>query len=224
MKNEGLGKTIIDDLIMITLALVSVSLLVFEVIADLTVEQSRIIGYADLGIALVFLGDFTYNFAKADSKIKFFKGHWWELLASIPITTEVTQSLRGLRLIRVFRLIRLLRIIRLVVRLRIILNASERIAKQTYLIYIFTVVGSVIFTGALSFHFFEADVNPNVSNFFDSFYWSVVTTATVGYGDISPITIGGRIVAMFLMLVGIGTLGAVTATVASYLIKNKKDS
>ena len=42
--------------------------------------------------------------------------------------------------------------------------------------------------------------------------------------DISPITIGGRIVAMFLMVVGIGTLGTVTATVATYLIKNRKES
>lgn len=108
------------------------------------------------------------------------------------------------------------------VRLRIILNASARFAEQTYLIYIATVGGMVIMAGALGFHYMEAGVNPNVHSLWDSFWWTVVTLTTVGYGDIYPVTTGGRILAIFLMLGGIATFSAVTATIGAYLV-NKKD-
>ncbi len=49
----------------------------------------------------------------------------------------------------------------------------------------------------------------------------MVTVTTVGYGDIYPITTGGRIVAIFLMLTGIGTLGLYTAAIASFIVKQR---
>ena len=58
-------------------------------------------------------------------------------------------------------------------------------------------------------------------NFPDAFWWSIVTVTTVGYGDISPASLGGRIVGIFLMILGIGFLGVLTATIASVFIENK---
>ncbi len=55
----------------------------------------------------------------------------------------------------------------------------------------------------------------------DSLWWSVVTMTTVGYGDISPASPGGKIVGVVLMLTGIGFLGLFTATIASVFVENK---
>ncbi len=206
---------------MIILSLVSVFLLFFEILSSHTPQQTHALEMADVCIASIFLLEFCVRLARAPKRLVFLRQHWWELLASIPITSSTTQALRALNLLRIFRLIRLLRLLRLLARLKIIFDASTRFAEQTYLLYICTLAGIVIMSGALGFHYMEAGVNPNVHSLWDSFWWTVVTITTVGYGDIYPVTTGGRILAMFLMLGGIATVSAVTAVISAYLIRKK---
>jgi voltage-gated potassium channel len=53
----------------------------------------------------------------------------------------------------------------------------------------------------------------------DALWWAAVTATTVGYGDVSPITPEGRLIAVALMITGIGVIGVFTATVASFLFE-----
>ncbi len=219
---ERKGPSIKGELFIVALALVSVALLLFEVAADVSPEGQKLIEKLDLGIAVVFLGEFSWRLARATDRRLFFKRHWWELLASIPLTSEMTQALRGLRVLRVVRLMRLLRVVRLGVRLHILAQQAESFAGETSLPLLGFVVGSITFCGALGFHYVEFGVNPNVDSFGDSLWWAAVTVATVGYGDIFPITTAGRLVAVLLMVTGIGALGVFTAEIAGYVIRSKK--
>lgn len=207
---------------MIALALVSVFLLFFEVLADHSPAQTRSLELADLTIAFIFLSEFSIRLYRAPQRVLFLRQHWWELLASIPFTSETTQILRAFNLLRLFRLMRLLRLIRFAVRFKILLENSARFAQQTYLVTICTLAGIVITAGALGFHYMEAKVNPNVHGLWDCFWWTIVTITTVGYGDIYPVTTGGRVLAIFLMLGGIATMGAATAAITAYVIERKK--
>lgn len=62
-----------------------------------------------------------------------------------------------------------------------------------------------------------------IKTFWDGVWWSFVTVSTVGYGDITPVTTGGRIVGIGLMLGGVALLGVVTATFASWLVDRVRE-
>lgn len=79
----------------------------------------------------------------------------------------------------------------------------------------------IIFIIACSgtFYYFEVGVNPNIDDVGDALWWGFVTSTTVGYGDIYPVTIWGRFIAIIDMLIGIGIFGFITASVASILVE-----
>lgn len=218
------GKSIVNDALIIFLSLASVFLLFFEILAEHTPQQTRALELADVAIAFIFLIEFCARLIRAPNRALFLRRHWWELLACIPLTSETTQALRSVNLLRIFRVVRLLRLMRFLTRLKILLAASSRFAEQTHLIYICTLAGLVVMAGALGFHYMEAGTDPNVHGLWDSFWWTIVTITTVGYGDIYPVTTGGRILAIFLMLGGIATVSAVTAVIAAHLIDKKEQS
>ncbi|OGD61555.1 hypothetical protein A3A71_04300 [Candidatus Berkelbacteria bacterium RIFCSPLOWO2_01_FULL_50_28] len=207
---------ILVDIGLVVLAIISTGLLVFEITHDVTASTSKLISQLDIVIALIFFADFIYGFLQAKSKSQFFSKRWYELLASIPITSTTTQILRSLRLLRV------LRIIRLMARMRRVADFYLDGPKFQILSIVLTVF-TLVFMGAVAFHSYEFGINQNVHNLFDSFWWAMVTVTTIGYGDIYPVTTAGRIVAMMLMIVGIGTLGTVIGSVATQFLRAEEE-
>lgn len=72
--------------------------------------------------------------------------------------------------------------------------------------------------------FEEKAKSSNIHSYPDALWWAVVTVTTVGYGDRYPVSEGGRVVAVVLMLLGIGRIGVLTATVASVFVKEHTDA
>ena len=64
---------------------------------------------------------------------------------------------------------------------------------------------------------------PTVESIGDGFYWALVTVTTVGYGDITPITPSGKLIASFLILLGLGLIATITAIVSAKFITNYVD-
>jgi voltage-gated potassium channel len=82
-----------------------------------------------------------------------------------------------------------------------------------------------LFVGAWLVLLFEVNAKgSNIHSYPDALWWAIVTVTTVGYGDRFPTTEGGRAVAVVLMLVGIGLIGVLTATVAWVFVKEHTDA
>ena len=88
----------------------------------------------------------------------------------------------------------------------------------------FAVLGAIFLVfilSSLGVLLFEYPANQGFHNLWDAMWWTLVTAATVGYGDKVPLTTGGRFVAILVMLFGIGLLGMVTGRIASWLVNWK---
>ena len=85
-----------------------------------------------------------------------------------------------------------------------------------------TILAALIFFIFLFGYLFYVS-EPDVRNLGDGIWWALVTITTVGYGDITPVTTLGRVVASSLMLLGLGLIATITAIVSSKFIQNFVD-
>ena len=101
----------------------------------------------------------------------------------------------------------------------------EAILKHHSLFRVLVAALATLVIGAWLVLLFEEKAKTgNIHSYPDALWWAIVTVTTVGYGDRYPVTEGGRVVAAVLMLVGIGLIGVLTATVASVFIKEHTDA
>lgn len=98
----------------------------------------------------------------------------------------------------------------------IILKKTLALIRRAEIFQVFLIVCLVALAGSAGFSYFEKD-----TEFRDALWWAVVTLTTVGYGDMSPVTPGGRMVGASVMIVGIGFLGILTASIASIFVENR---
>ncbi len=156
---------------------------------------------------------------------RFLREAWFDLLlivVSPPFL--VPDYLQGTRSLRALRAIRLLRLVRAGAVAGIGLRLSRRLFGRRKFHYTALVAVAVVFMGALGIFIFEAGANKTIASFGDALWWAVVTATTVGYGDVSPVTVEGRVIAVVLMLTGIGVIGIFTATIASLFFEQEEHS
>jgi len=73
----------------------------------------------------------------------------------------------------------------------------------------------ILFVGALLVFIFERTKNPNINSYWDSIYMIIITVATVGYGDITPVTAAGRTTVVLVIILGVSTLSAFITLLAT---------
>jgi voltage-gated potassium channel len=129
-----------------------------------------------------------------------------DLLAIFP-------AYRPLRVLRIFILFRFLKLLRYT---RSINQFVDVLANKRFeLLTLLFLLVFVVFTGGIAIYVLEETHNPQINNLFDSLYWSLVTISTVGYGDISPVTHGGRIISMMIIVFGIAMISFATSVIVS---------
>jgi voltage-gated potassium channel len=149
--------------------------------------------------------ELVVRFVAAPDKWRFVRRH------PLDIASCILPVLRPLRLLRLLTL----------------LNVLNRYAGSSFRgrvgIYLVASVSLIVFMASLAILDAERDGKGPINTFGDALWWALATITTVGYGDMYPTTAEGRFVAAGLMVCGIGVLGVVTATFASWLVERVEE-
>jgi voltage-gated potassium channel Kch len=138
-----------------------------------------------------------------------------DLLAILPFVLEslLSQHL-DLRFLRVFRLVRMLKLTRYTSALETLYKVVQR-EWQVIFASVFVMMLLVVLTASLGF-LLEHEAQPDkFENIPQSIYWAIITLASVGYGDISPVTPLGRLLTVVVALIGIGIFAIPAGLLAS---------
>lgn len=213
--NSRAGKTFGSFLvILITLSIgifVSENIEVFQPWRDELVIADKVI----LGI---FALEYFIRLIISRNKIKFvfsFLGII-DFLVILPLFAQISQGLVFLRGFRVFRILQLLRTVRYS-NLMLMFFRSFRHYRDEIHIFVITFI-LVTITGSLAMFSIEGGVNPGFATVPDAMWWTIVTITTVGFGDVVPVTVSGKILATIIMFMGLAAIAIMTAVLTKVFI------
>jgi voltage-gated potassium channel len=176
-----------------------------QVIANLDDKQAGIISVIIWVTWALFAVDYVVNLILSPQRHKWF----WRNLHQL--------------LILALPMLRPLRLLRLISLLRAMQSVALKAVQGRILLYVVSAATLLVYVGALAVLDAEQNVSgANIRNFGDAVWWAATTITTVGYGDYYPVTLIGRLVAVGLMIGGIGVLGVVTASLASWMVEQIK--
>ena len=144
-----------------------------------------------------------------------------DFLAIAPYFISSFVDLRFLRAFRIFRIFRVLKLVRYNKAIRRVTIAAKEVKEEVALFLIATLI--LIFIVSAGIYFFENEAQPDkFQSVFHSMWWTIVTLTTVGYGDVYPITVGGKIFTFFILILGLGIVTIPAGLVASALSKARE--
>ena len=201
---------------MLVLALGSIPLLVFE---SFYPSMFAVLNWAisgafavELGVRLVLHGPGRRRYAVSK---------WYDFAIVALTLIPVLMPLRALRSVRVLKVLKILRLMAFAERGW---HTAKRIWAGTSGRYVLVTAVVLIAASAVGVWFFEDGGGGGIDSWGDTIWWAIVTMTTVGYGDISPTTGGGKAVAIVLMLAGITVFGVITANLAAWFTRSKEEA
>jgi len=177
----------------------------------------------ELICVVLFSIEYVLRVVVSDKPLKYIFSFYGliDLLAILPFYLRTALDLRALRVFRVFRVFRTFKIIRYNQALHRF-RLAFKIVKEEMMLF-FLVTAMLIFLSATGIYFFEHEAQPEAfASVFHSLWWAVVTLTTVGYGDVYPITTGGRVFTFFVLIMGVGIVTVPAGLIATALTKARE--
>ncbi|MDA9129380.1 ion transporter [Candidatus Gracilibacteria bacterium] len=186
--------------------IISVGLVVLETVPEIYTEYGKIFFISELVISVVFLLEYIYRWFRSHDKIEFVGGFFnvVDFLSFAPFFIALMfPALASLNILKVLRLLRILRLFEVSAKSPIAIGFIHTI-QEYHKEYkaIFTLFVSLLIIISSFVYLLEYPANASFSSIPESLWWGLVTMTTVGYGDMVPYTVSGKILGAVLILLG----------------------
>lgn len=207
----------IYDAAILLLAAASIVMAILDICGRISPENTAFYT-ADTVILIIFAVDYIVRFIAAPKKAAFFKANIFDLIAIIPVSNLLSlfRFARIFRLAKLAKLAKFSKITRVVGILGKIKQQLDKFLHTNGFIYMLYAAGALILISSVLISYVED------KPFTDALWWSIVTCTTVGYGDISPATGIGRVIAVILMIFGIGLVSMLTGAITTFFADRPK--
>ncbi|QDY68418.1 ion transporter [Qingshengfaniella alkalisoli] len=219
--DHGRGVAVAHQTLIMTSAL-AISL---ETVPDLSGRAQIILSVFETIVLFLFLAEYLLRLYCARHPLRYALSFWGivDLLACLPAIAMMHPEwavLRTIRLLRLIRMFKLLHTNRALDRMQTALRHSwGELGVFAFLCVL------MIYIAGVGIYIFEHDAQPEeFSSIPVSLWWAVVSFTTVGYGDIYPITAGGRIFTTCILFIGLGVIAVPTAIITSALIDTDRET
>ena len=201
--------------LLIVVSLISFSL---DTLPDLSPMTIKYLYFIEVFTVVIFTIEYLLRIYAAEKKWRFIFSFYGliDLIAILPFYIATGFDLRSVRLFRLLRIVRILKLLKYSQALNRFHRALS-IAREELILFAFISV-IILYLSAVGIYYFEHVAQPDqFTSVFHSLWWSVTTLTTVGYGDMYPITAGGKIFTFFVLMIGLGIIVVPTGLVASAL-------
>ncbi len=203
-----------------TLIIISIISFSMETLPNLSQGTHDLLRVIEIVTVAIFSVEYMLRIVVADKKSGFIFSFYGvvDLIAILPFYLTVGIDLRTLRIFRLLRLLRLLKLARYSRALDRMYRAFQLVRTDLALCMMAAMV--FVYLSAVGIYYFENPAQPEqFKSVFHSLWWAVATLTTVGYGDIYPVTVGGRIFTFVILMIGLGIITIPTGIMAAAMTR-----
>ncbi len=212
------------DLVIQFMIVISIITFSIETLPDLSDNTISLLSIIETITVTIFTLEYIARVYVADRKYDYVFSFYGvvDLLAIAPFYLSLGLDLRSLRILRMLRLFRLFKLVRYNSAMRRLGRAFFIAKEEVVLFGVVTIM--LLYLSAVGIYYFENEAQPEqFKSIFHSFWWAVATLTTVGYGDVYPITVGGRIFTFMILMIGLGIVAVPAGLLASALSKARQE-
>ena len=207
-------------------ALVVVSLVTFalETSPNLSEEGREWLRVGEIVVVAIFTAEYLARVWTAQNRLRFICSFFGvvDLLAILPFYLSLGMDLRSIRVVRLLRVFRALKLARYSAAIGRFRRALVLAKEELVLFGVSSAM--VLYLAAVGIYYFEHEAQPEkFPSIFAALWWAVATLTTVGYGDVYPVTVGGRVFTFLVLVVGLGIVSVPSGIVASALQSARAD-
>lgn len=207
-------------------ALILISLVTFcvETLPGLSESTRSTLQTIELVTVILFSIEYVLRIAVADRPLRYIFSFYGlvDLVAVLPFYLSTGLDLRALRVVRLARLVRVLKLMRYT-------RAVDRFRRATVdsreeLLLYLAATCVLMFIASVGIYYCEHAAQPQAfASVFDAMWWAVATFTTVGYGDVYPVTVGGKLLTFVVLVLGLGLVAVPSAILASALTRVREE-